>query len=414
MPNEASNRWSSARRALRLGVMACLPSCALPMALARDDEAGASRVVRPISTASPIRLSSASQGEVIDGRAIACCAARHWPPARALRARGETIVTAYADQDERVQQAARNLASFLNHQASYQEDIAAASGLRSYYARIAVQEQLQLSQQALGLVEREQSKHQTALQQGLATGVDASAFERRRLEIDDQQLQLRSQDRQLRSLLAQLARTDYDAESVQQEQLDVRATELDCQQLQSIALASRCDLRGWSNLANQVTETSIPLIGQMLATAEGGFGLPLPAMAGLKKLLCPPDLTDLVESIRRELNAAVEAQRRWICQTVEEKCHKLELAYRRIELAQQTVASWQQRMEQLEQLENLGDGAVGEHAAARVGLLKARAEEITRRLEARSAEIDLAEAVGGLARRCCTGQAWLVTGCGAP
>ncbi len=394
--NEASESLaialSSSHEIARASIVNSQPQAALPSSALRLDE----------SEAIPVAI--------IDGRVVACRSAQNWPPAHALRARGETIKTAYADEKQSVQQAACNLASFLNHQACYQEDIGAASALRAYYARIAVQEQLQLSQVSLELIEREQSRHQAALEEGLTTGVDSSAFERRKLEVEDQQLQLRGQDRQLRSVLSQLAQIDYDAASVRQEQLDVRSSPIDCQQLQAIALRTRCDFRGWTNLASQTSETTAPLIGQLLSTAVGGFGLPLPTFVKLKTLLCPPDFSDLADSMQRELNATVAAQRRWICQTVEEKCHKLELAYHRIELARATVESWQQRLAQLEQLEQLGDRAAEEQAAARIGLFKSRGEEIARRLDARSAEIDLAEAVGGLSGRCCSGQAWLLTG----
>lgn len=426
MTNDASIRSSLVLRALRPAALFCL----LSGSLVHGDEASRSftiaspaspsSAIKPVASALPLSAlpNSASQiaetevveTVVIDGRVVACCAARHWAPAHALRARGKTIVTAYANEKQSVQQAACSLASFLNLQACYQEDIGAATALRAYYARIALQEQFQLSAQSLELIEREQSKSNAALEKGLASGVDSSAFERRRLEIEDQQLQLHSQDRQLRTVLAQLAKIDYDAASVRQEQLDVRISSLDCQRLQSMALEDRCDYRGWVNLARSSSESTAPLIGQFIKTAVGGFGLPLPPIKGLKALLFRPDLSSLADSMQRELNATVDAQRRWICQTVEEKCHKLELAYRRIELARATVESWEQRLAQLEQLERLGDRATEEYAAARSGLLKSRAEEISRRLEARSAEIDLAEAVGGLSRRCCAGQAWLQTG----
>lgn len=426
MTNKVSIRSSSVLRALRPVALVCL----LSGSLAHGDEASKSLTIvspashssvnepvvsaLPLSTlqtsASPIADTEVVATAIIDGRVVACCAARHWAPAHALRARGKTIITAYADEKPSVQQAACSLASFLNLQACYQEDIGAATALRAYYARIALQEQFQLSTQSLELVEREQKKSNAALEKGLASGVDSSAFERRKLEIEDQQLQLHNQDRQLRAVLAQLARIDYDAASVRQEQLDVRISSLDCQRLQSIALKDRCDYRGWINLAKNSSESAAPLIGQFIKTAVGGFGLPLPPIRGLKVLLFRPDLSSLANSMQRELNSTVDAQRRWICQTVEEKCHNLQLAYRRIELARATVESWEQRLVQLEQLERLGDRAIEEFAAARSGLLKSRAEEISRRLEARSAEIDLAEAVGGLSRRCCAGQAWLQTG----
>lgn len=421
MSYQAKYRWSSARRVVRLVVLACLAILSGAVFTANANEPWRSVSYQ---TSQPVVVEAVDSGllsggsvqslPVIDGREVACRAARSSPLGRALRSRARTIVKAYADKDECDQRAAASLASFLIHQACHQEDIAAANALRAYYARIGLQEQLRLSEQSVAGLASEQTKQQAALEAGLRTGVDYSSFERRSLEIQDQRLQLLSQDRQLRSLLAQLAQTDYDSESVRQEQLDVRATELDCEQLKAFALATRCDLRGWSNLAGQTTPASVPMLGPLLSTSVGGFGLPMPAVSGLRALLCRPDLSGLVKSLQHEIQGIVDGQRRAICLSVEEKCLKLQLAYGRIELARSTIESWEGRLAQLESLAQLGDPSAIERAAASLGLLQARFDEISRRLEARTAEVDLAEAMGGLSRRCCDGQAWLVTSYLAP
>ncbi len=352
----------------------------------------------------------ADQLQVIDGRMIACRTANHWTPAEVLRARGRTLVQAYSEEDECSRQAACALAVFLNMQAKHQEDIGAASALRAYYMRIAIQEQLQVTDESLALIEREESRQQAIQKGGMAAGTDLSDFDRRRLEIQDLRVQLFNQDRQLQSLLAQLAKTDYSMASARQEQLDVFQNSLDCEHLKQIALATRCDIRGWKYLRQNVNETSAPVFAKMLSTMVGGFGLPIPTISKLKSLLCPPDYSDLANNMRRELDLTIETHRRWIVQAVEEKCHKLRAAYERITLAQQMIASWQARIEKLDQLDSMGKSEAEQSAAARVGLLKARAEEISRRIEARTAEVDLAEAVGGLSGRCCDGQPWLLTG----
>jgi hypothetical protein len=355
-------------------------------------------------------VSPAQPLSCLDGRDIACRAVRNWLPAQALRARGRTIDEAYAEEDECQRRAAHTLANFLNLQACHQEDIAAANGLRAYYTRIALAEQLQLGNESRSLVSEERGKQQAALQSGLSTGVDLSAFTRQELEIDDLQLQLRSQDRQLRDLLAQLARYHYEMEEVNQEALHVQTSEIDCQALVAFAVSHRYDMRSWLLLNSQVNETSAPIIAKLLSTAVGGFGLPLPIVGGLKSLFCPMDVSKLASNLRRELNLAVETQRRWIEQTVLEKCAQAELAYQRLQLSQQTVSSWQERRSQLQQLRQLGETQPEQTAAAQVGWLQARAVEIRRRLEARLAEIELAEATGELSRRCCAGQAWLMFG----
>ncbi len=367
----------------------------------------------PASTAFLRGFPSGSQPsglQVLDGRMVACRAARNWTPAQALRARGRTVIQAYCEEDDCARQAAQSIAEFFSLQACQQEDTAAANALRAYYTRIALTEQMGLSDDARQVLEEEEAKQRAAQKSGLPTGTDLSSFARRRIEIEDQQLQLRAQDQQLRSLLTQLADLDYAMESVQQEQLDVRASTLDCQQLVAIALRRRYDMRSWNCLATHVNQSSASIFASLLTTAVGGFGLPLPTIAGLKSLLCPPDHEQLANNLKRELNLTIETNRRWIEQTVQEKCIKLELAYRRLALAQQTTASWEERREQLEQLEDFGKPQPEQSAAARVGWIQSRVEEISRRLDARLAEIDLAEATGELSRRCCAGQAWLVTG----
>jgi hypothetical protein len=57
----------------------------------------------------------------------------------------------------------------------------------------------------------------------------------------------------------------------------------------------------------------------------------------------------------------------------------------------------------------LGDSRPAELVLAKSSSLGSKAIEIERRLEAKLAEIALAEACGELSPRCCRGQAWLVT-----
>ncbi len=366
--------------------------------------------VGPVVMAGELPLEDTITLPCIDGREIGCRAAEHWGPAEVLRARARTLTQLYREQDACARAAAHALSKFLQLQAANQEDIAAASGMRAYYTRVALAEQLSLSSQGLELVDAEDSKQQALIQGGLAAGTDLSAFVRRRLEIADQRLQLESQDQQLRSLLFGLTKLNYLCEEVHHERLDVQRQTLDCVRLRQTALALRHDLCGWRLLARSIHADSAPEFGKMLPTLVGGWTLPIPALGPLKQLLCAADTSELAVNMKRELELTVTHQVEWICQTVEQKCNQLEMSYQRIELAQQTIASWLRRIEQLEQLQADGAGKPEMVVVAHVELLKARSAEVSRRLDARLAEIDLAEATGGLAQRCCQGQAWLLTG----
>jgi len=351
-----------------------------------------------------------SAAQTIDGRAIGASAAQQWGPAELLRSRARTLVHLYRDESDHARVAARTLANFLNLQAAHQQDIGAANAMRAYYTRIALVEQLQLTATALGRVDAEEEKQRSLVEQGLPAGSDLSAFTRRRIEIADQRLQLEAQDQQLRNLLVQLTKINALCHGIQGEQFDVQPQTLDCTRLKQIALSCRYDLRGWRLLAKSLNVDSAPEFAKMIPTLVGGWSLPMPSLGSLKLLLCPPDTAGLAANMKRELELTVAQQIDWICQAVDQKCSQLELSYRRIELAEQTIESWRARIEQLQQLQASGGGRPEQFAVAQVELLKAQAAEVSRRLDARLAEIDLSEATGGLAQRCKTGAAWLLTG----
>jgi hypothetical protein len=148
----------------------------------------------------------------------------------------------------------------------------------------------------------------------------------------------------------------------------------------------------------------------MFSTAVGGFALPFPPGGPLKNLFCSDDYEALAASMRSELSCVIEAHRDWITQTVNEKCYELQLAYTRHQLALEMIESWRSRLQQLEQSSATGRANPQSTSEAKAGLLAAQVEEVARRMEAKSAEVDLAEVVGGLACRCCDGRPWLVTG----
>jgi hypothetical protein len=175
----------------------------------------------------------------------------------------------------------------------------------------------------------------------------------------------------------------------------------------ALACCERYDLQAWRHLRSQINEETAPLIGSMIATSVGSYGIPMPKMSGIKQLLCSAyDKQVLEQSLCQEVNTIIETNESYAIQLVHEKCLQLKLAYQRLELQQQRISSWEYRLQQIDRLEEHGDTRPAERATAEAGLLKARADEASRRLEAKLAEVSLAEVVGGLACKCCRGQAW--------
>ena len=191
--------------------------------------------------------------------------------------------------------------------------------------------------------------------------------------------------------------------------LEVRTQSLQADYLQQFALTHRHDLLALQCLSAQINSGTAPVLTSVVSKATGMISLPLPKLCFVDRLLGREDNATLTRNLKESIALAVDTQSQAIRREVSEKAFALELAYKRCELAQETTSSWSKRVSQLERLAELGDSRPAELTAAEAARLASRALEIERRLEAKLAEIALAEACGGLCYRCCQGQAWLIT-----
>jgi hypothetical protein len=343
----------------------------------------------------------------LGAREIGCQAALRWQPAIGLKQRAQTIQRLYCEEDQCKRQAANGLAQFLCLQASHQEDLAAATAMRAYYSRIGIDEQKKLIARGKQAVSAQLSKQNKLIDQGLAAGVDLSSLERQNFDLEDQLLQAESQDDQLRRLLTGMTEIDYKVEHKILEPLVVEKQTLDCDALVAMALRNRFDLQSWRCLYRQINDESAEMFASIIATSVGSFGIPLPKMVGLKLLMCKSyDKALLADNLRKEVATIIVTNEGYAQQLVVEKCSQLKLAYGRHELQLQRITSWEYRLKQIERLESHGDARPAERAAAETGLLKAHSDEVARRLDAKLAEVSLAEVIGGLAGKCCRGEAW--------
>ncbi|GAB5403699.1 MAG: hypothetical protein Aurels2KO_19300 [Aureliella sp.] len=346
----------------------------------------------------------------VGGFEIACAAARKWAPAHALRARGATVVRAFCDEDESSRRTAGAINRFMHLQAAHQEDLGAGTALRAYYTRIVLAQQLGFITEALELSDEEQGRLSALLEQGVASGVDSTQFARKRIDLLDQAAQLDSQDQRLSKVLEHLTDFPFSASGFGFEALEVRGQTLNCDGLVEFAFCNRHDLQSWVYLRSQVNQETAPVIAKMLSTVTGGFALPLPDVSWVKDLLCRDRYAQLAADLKRELSCVIQTQRDWIEKTVLEKCSELDLAYQRIQFAQKTLASWDERLAQVERLSALGKAVPESVVAAKTERIRAQVELASRRLEAKVAEVELSEACGGITQRCCARQPRLITG----
>lgn len=346
---------------------------------------------------------------VIDSRDVACRAAKEWLPAKQLRQHAHAVQQLYCEEDDCTRQAANAIARFFQLQADHQEDVAAAIALRAYYARSAINEQFELLQLSEAELQKQRERQAAIQQKGLAAAVDLTSLDREAITFNLQRIQLQQHDRQLKESLNDATHIQYDWDASLVEPLEVRQQALDVEYLQRFAIAHRRDFLAIQYLSGQINSGTAPMLSSVVNNVTGLASLPLPKRCFLDRVLGREDNSVLTNNLKQSIALACETQARTIHREVTEKAIALELAYQRIELSKETIASWNKRLAQLQRLAELGDSRPADLALAQTSQLGAMAVEIERRLEAKMAEIALAEATGGLAQRCCQGLAWLVT-----
>lgn len=345
---------------------------------------------------------------VLDGRTVACQAAACWPLAKLLEQRAATLMADASHCHQADQRAAAMQASFLRRQAARQRDIAAANALRAYYSWIANRDQLALVSAGFELQKEQVATQAALIERGVAVD-DPTALERKRLELRDSQVQLLANDRRLAQTLLQLTCCSSDLHNATVEDLEVRSSVLACDRLVAFALEHRQDYLALVELCRGLDQQTARSIASLLTPLAGGVALKALDLNCLEKILLAAHGDEAVAQISRELRLAVDMQRRLIEQSTCERCLALATAYERVEIAQQIVATWDERIATLNRLGQLGEARGQELAIARSEQVKARSSLLERQLAAKLAEIDLAEAMGDLAPRCCRGQPWLIT-----
>lgn len=346
---------------------------------------------------------------LIDSRSVACQAASEWLPAKQLRQHAQSVQQLYREEDDCTRQAANAIAKFLQLQAEHQQDLAAAIALRGYYARAAIAEQFELLKESNAELLKQRERQSALQQKGLAAGIDLTSLDREAITSNLQRIQLQQRDRQLRQALNDATRVQYDWQASTIEPLEVRAQTLDSEYLARFAVGHRHDLLALQCLSSQINSGTAPMLSSIVNSATGMASLPLPKRCFLDRVLGREDNSVLINNLKESIALASETQVSTIRREVTEKVIALELAYQRIGLSKETTASWDKRLAQLQRLAELGDSRAADLVQAKSSVLGAKAIEIERRLEAKLAEIALAEACGGLSHRCCQGLAWLVT-----
>lgn len=351
---------------------------------------------------SEVQPDSMATGMAQDARWYACRAAQFWGPARVLLQRASTLRESAGAHSR---ETAQLKSTFLRHQAAWQQDLAAASALKAAYTYLALQMQMEILERGLQLV-AEQEQIQASLLERKVAIADPTALERQRLELLDQRLVANKNLQQVSSTLHQLARVDACEEIAVFDSIDVQCSELMCDCLVQQAFGRRNDLASWNSVWSGLNAGTAAGVAELISSVAGNVGLPGGSANPLTVLWAKLHAGEIVERLRCELQVVIDTQRNLIRTTVCQRCQATQIAYERCQVAEQMRASWRARVQGLERLAELGDARTIELLEARGEVLRAEGTLVQRKLEARLAEVDLAEGCGGLAARCCCGDPW--------
>ncbi len=369
--------------------------------------------IRPALPMTALPLASLSSSHspsatAVDARDVACSAGQNWMPAIQLKTHAKSLEDLYCgERDACTRQAVQAISLWLRLQAERQQDVGAAAALRAYYTLAAIKLQQELVAVSQSMLNSRREQQDQLMQQGAAAAMDLTSFDREQIALNLRQLQLEQSVSQLSQSLNELTRSPDDWSAAGLEPLEIRAAAVETLQLTHLAMANRQDLIAFRELKRRISTDSAPLLVNVIAGSTGMISLPLPKSCWWEKLLGRAAIPSLAGNLKQQVSLATDALAQSIRQAVAEKSSALGLGYQEVELAEATLASWQQRMTQLERLAELGDSRPAELAEADSSQLASKASLVETKLRVKLAEVELAETCGCLHARCCRGEAWL-------
>ena len=285
---------------------------------------------------------------------------------KAVRRAADMAFAAAATHEHRGACLARLQYDLYATQAEGERIAAAAAALEVFYELfLAEQEAIRLDD-ALAEIVAMEAEIEQAHAQKLAVAFDASSLVRRRLEIDKQRAESVAARAQLNDRLRRLLGDNAEADRPIWPKTDAAVTveTIDRQAATAAALRQRADLRQLRAMLEALDAETLPLVRQTLAQLDGTAP---PVVVTLKSMRTDRDLL-----LRREQLAHVLAERERVA-TGEVKAAADAVASRlqRVALAERVVASWRERLREMEQLQDLGKATRLELGLARLESLAA-------------------------------------------
>jgi hypothetical protein len=288
--------------------------------------------------------------------------------------------------------------------ASDERNKAAAAALEAFYRLAQAQNDRRILEQSQAELDRNRRLLDELRKQGVKPPIDASAIERRGLELEQKRGELellgRTLEGQLRQLIAVAA---VDAAAIWP-QADWRVTvePVKVDDAVAVGLRTRADLAMLSRLVETVDSETLGVARTGLRQTDSALGTPpLPRPAGVFGLRMAEGDTSSEVSVRREQLAIANAQRtREASDEIRLAVATLETRLREIAIARDVLANRRQRTSDLTAQRATGAASAFEISAARLEELTAESDLVDRITDWRIALVKLRAAQGLLAEEC--------------
>jgi hypothetical protein len=279
---------------------------------------------------------------------------------------------------------------------------AAAEALRNYYRLADVEGRVGKLQESVRVLDEAIARAERLHERGLLQGVDRSALRRQRLELVAKRKALELARTQLNAALRTQLGCDPTTSPNYWPEISwaVKPLPIDEPVALGIALAQRPDVRSLHTVLAGLNQATLPVARAALSAADPALGTAESVNNWLGELHCPDGTCDEVAVRQTQLMRLLSTTQLNIAAEVRAAVALIEAATGEVLLAEKTVLSWRDRVNELRRTRDVAGSTVFEVSAAEAELLSAEATLIEKITALRLARLKLREVQAILPAEC--------------
>jgi hypothetical protein len=283
--------------------------------------------------------------------------------------------------------------------AIHERNQSASQALQAFYKLAEVRGNGPAAESSLAQLGQMQDDLRKVKEQGLKVTADRTALSRKQLEVRDQEQQLDLGDAQLSEQLRGLIGLNPGEPTrlVPQANLTLSVETIDVDLAVTIGMQTRADLAALRLLLSELDAQTLPAARSGLSQADPALGVSPPALGMLHKLFKRSTADCELETRRAQLSELLETREQQVASEIRLAVREIEARLKQAAIAAETLATWQQRHNDLKALREVGSATPQEIQQAQLELTAAESAVLKQVIAVRLAQVKLKEAQGLLA-----------------